>query len=40
MNLVLTTIVELGAALLCIGLAGHIVIRLFDAQRESGRKED
>jgi hypothetical protein len=30
---------ELGLALACIGAAGVILIRLFDAQREGGRKK-
>jgi hypothetical protein len=35
-----TWIVELVVALLCIALAGLLVIRLFDQQRGSGRKQE
>ena len=32
--------VELVLALVCIGIAGHIVIRLLDVQREAARRDD
>jgi hypothetical protein len=37
---VIASIVELVLALGCIFIAGHIVIRLLDAQRDSGRRDE
>lgn len=37
---VIASIVELVLALSCIFIAGRILIRLLDAQREIGRHED
>jgi hypothetical protein len=36
----IASIVELVLALVSLGIAGHIVIRLIDAQRETGRRDD
>lgn len=36
----IASVVELVLALICIGFAGHIVIRLLDAQREASRREE
>ena len=36
----LTSIIELILALICLGTAGHLVIRLFDAHRHSNRSKE
>lgn len=36
----MTSMVELALALICIAVAGFMVIRLIDGQREGGRHED
>lgn len=35
----ISTFLQLGLALACIGTAGFILIRLFDRQQEGGRKK-
>jgi hypothetical protein len=37
---VVASILELLFALLALGLAGHILIRLAERQRQAGRKDD
>ena len=35
----IATVVELVLALCCIGIAGHILMRLWDSQRHAARKD-
>lgn len=36
----LASVIELLLALICLATAGHLIIRLLDAQRDSGRSQD
>jgi len=35
----MASIIELAFALLCLAVAGHLIIRLFDGHRENSRKD-